>query len=243
MILTFHSCFSSIFNDWYLSIFFQLLVLDVLISWHCDANSEAGLFHIVDQHDFRPIVKQILVSLDEKILEDLGMIIPDYFFWCYPPVFTVLKVVLSTYSPVYYWGHIFGPLRVLALCSRWRYVPRFLHVACTTCIWDLTQCGRSRVPLPWCQEPVLELLWSEPRCSLWCCFYWAIDDMCGLCLPLQTHLCCAKHHAEASHSRLQLHNTVKVFTRLPGPLPLIRRWGSTQLLGNSVLHVIQRVVV
>ena len=52
-----------------------------------------------------------------------------------------------------------------ACCSRWWYVPRSLHVVCTTCIWDLAQCGRSRVPLPWC------------------CLYRVID-MCGPCLDL-----------------------------------------------------------
>ena len=62
--------------------FFELSVLDVLISWHCDVNYEAGL--------------------DWKVPEDLGVIIPGYFFWSYPPVFAVLKVVLSTYGPVYY---------------------------------------------------------------------------------------------------------------------------------------------
>ena len=36
----------------------------------------------------------MLVSLDEKVPEDLGVVIPDYFFWFYPPVFTVLKIVV-----------------------------------------------------------------------------------------------------------------------------------------------------
>ena len=76
--------------------------MDVLIFWHCDDNYEAGLFPVVDQHDVRPIVKRMLVSLDEEIPEDLCVIIPEYFFWFYPPVFTVLKVVLNTYDPVYY---------------------------------------------------------------------------------------------------------------------------------------------
>ena len=40
----------------------------------------------------------MLVSLDGEGPEDLGGIIPDYFFWFDPPVFTVL----STYGPVYY---------------------------------------------------------------------------------------------------------------------------------------------
>ena len=38
---------------------------------------EAGLFFIVDQHDVRPIVKQMLVSLDGKVAEDTVVIIPD----------------------------------------------------------------------------------------------------------------------------------------------------------------------
>ena len=66
--------------------------------WHCNANYEAGLFLVVDQHDVRPIVKQVLVSLDGEVPEDLGVIILQYFFWFYPPVFTVLNVVLSTYD-------------------------------------------------------------------------------------------------------------------------------------------------
>ena len=80
-------------------IFFELLVLDGLISWHCDVNYEAGLFLIVDQHNVRPIVKQMLVSLDEKVPEDFGLL--TTFFWFYPPAFTVLTFVLSTYVPAY----------------------------------------------------------------------------------------------------------------------------------------------
>ena len=82
--------------------FFELLVLNVFISWHCNVNYEASLFLEVDQHDVRLIVKQMLVSLDWKVPEDLGVVAPDYFFWFYPPVFTVLKIVLGTYGPVYY---------------------------------------------------------------------------------------------------------------------------------------------
>ena len=44
----------------------------------------------------------MLVSLDGKVPEDLGVVISDYFFWFYPSVFLVLKIVLSTYGPVYY---------------------------------------------------------------------------------------------------------------------------------------------
>ena len=82
--------------------FFELLVLEVLISWQCKVNYEADLFFVVDQPNFRPIVKQMLVSLERKVSEDLGVVISNYFFWFYPPFFTVLKIVLSTYGPVYY---------------------------------------------------------------------------------------------------------------------------------------------
>ena len=86
-----------------MSIFFKLLVLDVLISSHCNVNYEAGLFFIVDdQHNVEPTVKQIFVSLDGKVPDDIGVVIPDHFFWFYPPVLNVLKIVLSTYGPVYY---------------------------------------------------------------------------------------------------------------------------------------------
>ena len=83
--------------------FLELLVLDV--------NYEAGLFFIVYLHDVRPIVKQMLVrpivkqmlvSLDGKVPEDLGVVIPDYFFGFYPPVFTMPKIFLSAYGPIYY---------------------------------------------------------------------------------------------------------------------------------------------
>ena len=73
-----------------------------LISWHCDVNYEAGLFLVVGQHNGRLIVKHMNVSMNKKVLEDIGVIIPDYFFWFYSPVFTVLKAELSTYGPVYY---------------------------------------------------------------------------------------------------------------------------------------------
>ena len=76
--------------------------MDVLISWHCNVNYDAGLFFVVDQHDVSPILKQMLVSPNGKVPEDLGVVIPDYFFWFYSPVFTVLKIVLSTNGSVYY---------------------------------------------------------------------------------------------------------------------------------------------
>ena len=72
------------------------------IFWHCNVNYEAGLFFTVDQQDVRPIVNQMLVSLDGKVPEDLGVVIPDYIIWFHPPVFTVLKIVPSTYGSVYY---------------------------------------------------------------------------------------------------------------------------------------------
>ena len=75
--------------------------MDVLISWHCNVNYETGLFFIVDQHDVRPIVKQMLVSLDEKVSENFVVVIPDYIFWFYPPVFTMPKILLSAYDPIY----------------------------------------------------------------------------------------------------------------------------------------------
>ena len=83
-----------------MSNFLSFFVSDVLISWHCGVNYEAGLFLVVDQHDFRPIVKQMLVGLDGEVPEDLGVIVPDYYFLFYPPVFTVLKVALRTHGPV-----------------------------------------------------------------------------------------------------------------------------------------------
>ena len=58
---------------------FELLVLEVLISWHCNVNYEVGLFLVVDQQYVRLIVKQMLVSLDREVPEDLGVIIPYYF--------------------------------------------------------------------------------------------------------------------------------------------------------------------
>ena len=59
---------------------FELLVLDVLISWHCDVNYEAGLLLLVDQHKVKPIVTQMFVSLNEEVPENLGTILLDYFF-------------------------------------------------------------------------------------------------------------------------------------------------------------------
>ena len=97
--------------------FFELFVLDFLIPWLCNVNYEAGLFFIVDQHDVRLIVRQMLVGLDGKVSEDHGMIVPDQFFWLYPPVFTMLKVVLSTYGDVYYRGHIVVSLSTYSVAA------------------------------------------------------------------------------------------------------------------------------
>ena len=98
-------------------ILFELLILNVLISWHCDVNYEAGLFLIADQHNVKPIVKQMLDGLERKVPEDLRLIIPDYFFWSYPTVFAVLKAVLSTNGSVYYSGHIVVSLILLGPCK------------------------------------------------------------------------------------------------------------------------------
>ena len=149
----------------------------------------------------------MLVSLDREVIEDLGVIIPDYFFWFYLPVFTVLKVVLSTYGPVYYWCPIVISLlctrSLKACCSCWWYVPRSLHVSHKICIWDIARCGKSPVPLHWCWRPALELPGSESQYLLWCWFYWVID-MGGPSWQLLTHLS-ARRHAEAFYTRLQLY--------------------------------------
>ena len=131
------------------------------------------------------------------------------FFWFYPPVFTVLKSTQHIWPCILLRPHCCASpctRSLQACCSCWWYVQRFLHVVCTTWIWNLAQCGRTCMPLPWCWGPAFELPWSEPHCLLWCCFYWAID-MWGPCLQLLTHLC-ARHHAEASHIRLELHLTL-----------------------------------
>ena len=53
------------------------------------------MFLVVDLHNVRPIGKQMLVTLDREVPEDHGVIVPDYCFFFYPPVFTMLKVVLK----------------------------------------------------------------------------------------------------------------------------------------------------
>ena len=60
------------------------------------------MFFVIDQHKVRPIVKQKFVGLDGIVPEDLGVIVSDYSVWFYSPVLTVLKVIRSTYGPVYY---------------------------------------------------------------------------------------------------------------------------------------------
>ena len=67
--------------NWYIGKVLSHLTMDgVFISWRCDVNYEASLFFIVDQYDVRLIVKQMLVSLDRKVPEDLGVVVPDHFF-------------------------------------------------------------------------------------------------------------------------------------------------------------------
>ena len=65
------------------------------------STMKSVLFFVIDQQNVRPKVKLMLVSLNREVPEDLGVVIPDNFFWFYSPVFTVLKVVLRTYGPVY----------------------------------------------------------------------------------------------------------------------------------------------
>ena len=60
------------------------------------------MFLVVDQHNVRPILKQMFFSLDREVSENLGVIVPDYSFWFCPLVFIVLEIVLGTYDPVYY---------------------------------------------------------------------------------------------------------------------------------------------
>ena len=59
---------------------FSSFCLDLLISWHCDVDHEADLLLIIDQHNVELILKQMLVSLNGKVSEDLDMISPDYLF-------------------------------------------------------------------------------------------------------------------------------------------------------------------
>ena len=177
MILTIHSCSNSIFNDWYLSICSSFFVLVVLITWPCDANYEAGLFLVVNQHDGRRIVNQVLVGLGGEVPADFGswllfLALPTSLYCAQACTQDILYTVYCILCILYTIEAPFLCTRLLwACCSRWWYVPRFLHVVCTTCILDLAQCCRSRVPLPWCWGPALELPWSEPWCSLGCCLY------------------------------------------------------------------------
>ena len=74
------------------------------LSWSFSslANYEAELFLVVNQHDGRRIVNQVLVGLGGEVPKDFGVIASDYYFWFYSPVFTVLKVILSTYDHATY---------------------------------------------------------------------------------------------------------------------------------------------
>ena len=57
------------------------------------STMKSVLFFVIDQQNVRPIVKLMLVSLNREVPEDLGVVISDYFFWFYSPVFTVLMIV------------------------------------------------------------------------------------------------------------------------------------------------------
>ena len=118
------------------------------------------------------------------------------FFWLSPPVFTVLKVVLSIYSPVYYRGWIAASLSVLNPSE---------FAAATDMLLEQPESRilHSVVDLPWCWGPALTLPWLRSCCSLWCCFCWAIN-IYGPYWQFLNRLC-AKWHAEASHTRLQFY--------------------------------------
>ena len=60
--------------------FFELFVLDVVISWHYNVNYEAGLLLAANQHNVRQILKQMLVGLDREVPEDLCVMASDYSF-------------------------------------------------------------------------------------------------------------------------------------------------------------------
>ena len=113
IILTFHSCSSSMTD---ICQFFRAPcpVCSHLLALQCQLW---GRSVIVYQHDVRPIVKQMLVSLDGKVPKDLGWLLLTNFSWFCPPVFTVLKIILSTYVPVYYWCHTVVSLSVLGPCE------------------------------------------------------------------------------------------------------------------------------
>ena len=58
-------------------------------------------------------MKQMVVRLDKKILEDRGVIIPDYFFWSYPPVVTVLLLALYTIEAILLCISVYFALAIL----------------------------------------------------------------------------------------------------------------------------------
>ena len=77
----------------------------------------------------------MLFGLNGEFPENFGVIVPDYFFRFYSPVFTVLEVV-------YYWDQIVVSLSVLSLCKLAAATDnrcQFLQIACTTGISDLEQ--------------------------------------------------------------------------------------------------------
>ena len=75
------------------------------------------IIKIIDQHDVRQILKQMLISLDRNVPEDFGVFIPNYFFWFHSPVFAVIKILLGKYGSVYYSGNIVMSLSVLGFCE------------------------------------------------------------------------------------------------------------------------------
>ena len=152
MILTFHSCSSLIFNDRSLSIFSSFLF------WIFSFLGRTGLFLSAQcQADCEADSCWSRRGSPRESWHDHSWLL----FWIYSPVFTELKVVLSTYCPEHYCGYIVVFLSVLGFCELAAatviYMPQSLHVACTTGIWKFAQCDRSYVPLPWCLKPALEL--------------------------------------------------------------------------------------
>ena len=68
---------------------------------HAEASHTSLQLHLALSSNIVVLVV-LVIAVDGEVPEDLCVIIFDYFFWFYPPVFTVLMVVLSTYGPVCY---------------------------------------------------------------------------------------------------------------------------------------------
>ena len=202
MILTFHSWSSSIFNDWYLSIFSSSLSwMFFLLALQCQLWSRSVLYSLsaLCQADCE-------VSLNGKVLEELGVLIPDHFFWFCPPVFTVLNIVLSTYSPVSYWSHIVVSLSLLDPCELVAAIGDMCYGFCMLFAQTEFCILHSVVDIVYHCLSVEGLLLSWHDQSLGVCFdvaFYSAIDMCGPSLWLLTHIC-ARHHAEASYTRLCL---------------------------------------